>query len=94
MKAVWDPKVDAIYFELSRAKAVDSEEIRPGVIIDYGRNDKIVGIEILNFSKNFKRMMLVDSLRKESTPVNLESVHSKPRSRRTTTSGRAPRPRS
>ena len=89
MKAVWDPKVDAIYFELSRAKATDSEEVSPGVILDYGRNNRIVGIEILNFSKNFKRMRLVERLQEESAPVVAEQLLAKSRKPRRTGIGRA-----
>lgn len=53
MKAVYDPDVDAISFRLSKSRIVDSEMIQPGVIVDYDKNDRIVGIEILRFRKRF-----------------------------------------
>ena len=42
---------DALYLQLSESAIVDSEEIKPGVILDYDTNDNVVGIEILNLSK-------------------------------------------
>jgi uncharacterized protein YuzE len=53
MKAVYDADVDAISFRLSRSRIVDSEMVQPGVIVDYDKNDRIVGIEILGLRKRF-----------------------------------------
>ena len=41
---------DALYFRLDESKVVESEEVRPGVILDYDENDRVVGIEFLNIS--------------------------------------------
>lgn len=51
MKLKVDHKNDALYFRLDESAIVDSEEIKPGVILDYDANDNVVGIEILNLSK-------------------------------------------
>jgi uncharacterized protein YuzE len=53
MKATYDADVDAISFRLSKSRIVDSEMIQPGVIVDYDKNDRIVGIEILSFCERF-----------------------------------------
>ncbi len=45
---------------------VDSEEIKPGVILDYDTNDNVVGIEILGLSKRVPGEML-KSLQFETT---------------------------
>ena len=45
-----DRKNDALYFRLDESKIVESEEIQPGVIIDYDKDDKIIGIEFLSIS--------------------------------------------
>lgn len=42
--------VDALYFRLDESRIVDSEEVRPGVILDYDEYDQVVGIEFLNVS--------------------------------------------
>ncbi len=41
---------DALYFRLDEADIVESEEVQPGVILDFDQNDRLVGIEILGIS--------------------------------------------
>ena len=50
----YDDVTDSIYFLLSDEKPYESEEINDGVIVDYGKNDDIVAIEVLNFKKEHK----------------------------------------
>jgi len=45
-----DRKNDALYFRLDERRIVESEEIQPGVILDYDENDKVVGVEFLSIS--------------------------------------------
>jgi uncharacterized protein YuzE len=51
MRLKIDQKNDALYFRLDESAIVQSEEIRPGVILDYDANDNVIGIEILGLSK-------------------------------------------
>jgi len=51
MKLKVDLKNDTLYFRLDESAVVDSEEIKPGVILDFDANDNVVGIEILGLSK-------------------------------------------
>jgi len=51
MRLKVDHKNDALYFRLDESAVVDSEEIKPGVILDYDANDNVVGIEMLGLSK-------------------------------------------
>lgn len=51
MRLKVDHKNDALYFRLDESSVVDSEEIKPGVILDYDANDNVVGIEMLGLSK-------------------------------------------
>lgn len=53
-----DSKNDALYFRLDESAVVESEEIRPGVIVDYDEHDNVVGIEILGLSKRVPAEML------------------------------------
>ena len=39
-----DREADALYLDLDEAPAVDSEEISPGVILDYNADGKVVGL--------------------------------------------------
>lgn len=48
IKLEYDPQADAVYLKLSNNQIIESEEIINGVVYDYGENDEIVGIEILN----------------------------------------------
>ena len=47
----YDKVADAIYICLGDGKIVESDEIAPGVIVDFGENNEILGIEILQASK-------------------------------------------
>ncbi|QGY03632.1 DUF2283 domain-containing protein [Methylobacterium mesophilicum SR1.6/6] len=50
MKHQYDPAVDALYIPLSTAAVVESEEVRPGIIVDVDAEGRIVGVEILDAS--------------------------------------------
>jgi uncharacterized protein YuzE len=39
-----------LYFRLDETPIVESEEIQPGVIVDFDADGRIVGIEMLNLS--------------------------------------------
>lgn len=45
-----DRENDSLYFRLDENRIVESEEIRPGVILDFDENDNVVGIEFLKIS--------------------------------------------
>jgi len=51
MKLTIDREADALYLDLDEAPAANSEEISPGVILDYNAAGKVVGIEMLYLSK-------------------------------------------
>jgi uncharacterized protein YuzE len=53
-----DRKADALYLTLSEASANRSEEVSPGIIIDYDERDCVVGIEMLYLSKRAPEAML------------------------------------
>jgi len=46
-----DQQADALYLSLSEAPASRSEEVSPGIIVDYDEQDRVVGIEMLYLSK-------------------------------------------
>ena len=50
MKIIVDKETDTLYFRIDEKKIVESEEVRPGVILDYDENDSVVGVEFLNVS--------------------------------------------
>lgn len=53
MKLHYDPEVDALYLRLGESKIVESEEVRPGIVLDYDEQNRVVGLEVLNLRKRF-----------------------------------------
>ncbi|HUX99454.1 MAG TPA: DUF2283 domain-containing protein [Candidatus Deferrimicrobium sp.] len=51
MKIKYDSKADAIYILLQDRKYDISKEIEEGIIVDYTREGKIIGIDILKVSQ-------------------------------------------
>lgn len=51
MRIKVDKKTDALYFRLDESRIVESEEVRPGVILDFDDNDRVVGVDFLGISK-------------------------------------------
>jgi uncharacterized protein YuzE len=51
MKLTVDREADALYLDLDDAPSAGSEEISPGIILDYNADGKVVGIEMLYLSK-------------------------------------------
>lgn len=51
MKLKIDRENDSLYFRLDETtKTIESEEVEPGVILDFDENGRVVGIEMLNLS--------------------------------------------
>ncbi len=51
MKVRYDEKSDAVYIKFKEGKYFESDEVKEGVILDYDRKGKIIGIEILDASR-------------------------------------------
>jgi len=51
MRLKVDKENDALYFRLDEAAIVESEEIQPGIVLDFNKEGQVVGIEILALSK-------------------------------------------
>jgi uncharacterized protein YuzE len=54
MKVTYDPEVDVLRILLSNAPIEESDEDKPGVILDYDVSGNVVGIEILDASKRME----------------------------------------
>ena len=48
MRLTVDEKADALYFRLDESPVFASEEVRPGVILDFNDRGQVVGVEILD----------------------------------------------
>ena len=51
MKLHIDKEADALYLRLDDSAIIESEEVAPGVVLDYKEADQVVGIEMLYLSK-------------------------------------------
>ncbi len=50
MKVKYDKQVDIVYITISDLPVKESDEDKPGIILDYAEDGSVVGIEILNAS--------------------------------------------
>ncbi len=46
-----DEQADALYLRLDEEAIVDSEEVRPGIVLDFNKAGNVVGVEFLDISK-------------------------------------------
>jgi uncharacterized protein YuzE len=51
MKVSYDPEVDIVRIRLTNTPVEESDEEKPGLIIDYDAEGNVVGIEVLNASR-------------------------------------------
>ena len=54
MNISYDPNYDVMYLKFSDGKIVDTIEVEVNVLIDYGPQGEIMGIEIIDASKLIK----------------------------------------
>jgi len=62
-----DREADALYLRLDESMIVESEEVSPGVVLDYNAENMVVGVEILNLSVRAPHIE-ADRLVFETTP--------------------------
>lgn len=55
-----DEEADALHLQLIDVPVVESEEVAPGVIVDYDDANQVVGIEVLYLSKRPRPVDLLD----------------------------------
>jgi uncharacterized protein YuzE len=49
VKFEYDEDVDAAYLTLGRGKVAASDEVEPGLVVDFDARGQILGVEILRF---------------------------------------------
>ena len=68
MRLRYYPETDSLYIDLSAKTGVDSNEVAPGVVLDFDADGQLVGIDIDNASK------IVDLSRLEAVELPLKGV--------------------
>ncbi len=63
-RASYDPEADAIgvYFAPEGAEYQDSQEIAPGVVLDYDKQGRVIGVELLHVRQLLSRGSLTDAV--------------------------------
>jgi uncharacterized protein YuzE len=51
MKIRYYPETDSLYIDLVDHPSVDSQEVRPGIVLDFDADGNLVGIDIDHASK-------------------------------------------
>ncbi len=73
MRIEFDQEADALYVQIHEAYVAHIKEVEEGVIIDFDKDRKIIGIEILDVTKRFPLTDLVN-LNVENLPVQSGSA--------------------
>lgn len=60
MKVTYDAEVDILRLVFSSAPVEESDEEKPGIILDYDKEGNIVGMEILDASKRTENPFAVE----------------------------------
>lgn len=60
MKLRIDEDAGALHLQLVDVPVIESEEVAPGVIVDYDESNQVVGIEVLYLSKRPQPVDLLD----------------------------------
>ncbi len=60
MKVSYDKATDIVRVLFSEAGIEDSDEVRPGVIVDFDAGGGVVGLEILDASKRMPNPQVVE----------------------------------
>jgi len=60
MKITYDAEVDVLRILFSNTPIEESDEDKPGVILDYDKDGNIVGLEILDASKRIENPRAIE----------------------------------
>ena len=60
-KIEYDPAADAAYIRFSQEPVLETEEVSAGIMLDYDRDGRIVGLEVLNARAHLPPATLEDA---------------------------------
>jgi uncharacterized protein YuzE len=56
MKLHIDQQADALYLRLDDSKIIESEEVSPGIVLDFSDTGEVVGVEMRHLSKRTSKI--------------------------------------
>ena len=56
MKLHLDPQADALYLRLDDSTIIESEEVAPGIVLDFNESGEVVGVEMLQLSSRTSKI--------------------------------------
>ncbi|MFM8378320.1 MAG: DUF2283 domain-containing protein [Planctomycetia bacterium] len=62
MKLKVDQAADALYLTIDDSPVVESQEVAPGVVLDFNARGEVVGIEVLGLSNRAEKLNLKELL--------------------------------
>jgi len=60
MKVIYDKETDTLSILLRTGKVAESDEVRPGLILDYDKSGRLLSLELLDASEQVKRPHAVE----------------------------------
>lgn len=60
MKVSYDKVTDTLSMEFSHVAVEESDEVRPGIILDFGADGRVIGMEILDASRRMDNPAAVE----------------------------------
>jgi uncharacterized protein YuzE len=51
MRMHYDETADALYLRLDDSEIIESEEVQPGIVLDFNASRQVVGIEVLGLKR-------------------------------------------
>jgi len=70
MKIAYYPETDSMYIDFSEKASVESKEVSPGIVLDYGVDGNLVGIDIDNATHKLDLKELILS----KIPANKQTI--------------------
>ena len=70
MRLNYYPDTDSLYIDLASKPSTESQEVSEGVVLDYGADGNLVGIDIDNASKKLE----LKEMRLSKLPVGLQTI--------------------
>lgn len=65
MRTIYDPRDDVLFVRLGAAPILESEEVRPGIILDFDAEGRLVGFELHHAAQQLGHEAIVEAQRRE-----------------------------